>query len=377
MPTEALPKKTVPVKSVDSPLGANADIASRRILRLALGTALSMWFSQVAAWPMSFIAPVFTMFLLAVPLPAPSLKGGAKLVLALTLPLLLGALTLLPFLEYLRSVGVLLVALFLFYSFYFTTRGGSAALGTFMTVALTLVVTIGSVSIDMLFAIAQGLALGAIFGLVFVWIAHALLPDLTVGPATPANVPAPPRPELRDSRRKALRAMLITFPLTLLFLLSNASPSYTAVMIKVAAMGQQASVDSSREMGRSMLESTLWGGAGAVIAWQVLSIWPSLLIYTLLIALAGLLFGQRIFQGAGMHPRFSMWSYAFLTMIVVLAPAVLDSQSGSAAGAAFYSRLFLFVVIAVYGSVAVAVFDVFFPATSRQDGQDSVSEHSK
>ena len=64
-------------------------------------------------------------------------------------------------------------------------------------------------------------------------------------------------------------------------------------------------------------------------------------------------------------------------MIVVLAPAVLDSQSGSAAGAAFYSRLFLFVVIAVYGSVAVAVFDVFFPATSRQDGQDSVFEHSK
>ena len=191
-------------------------------------------------------------------------------------------------------------------------RPDSAALGTFMTVALTLVVTIGSVSIDMLFAIAQGLALGAIFGLVFVWIAHALLPDLTVGPATPANVPAPPRPELRDSRRKALRAMLITFPLTLLFLLSNASPSYTAVMIKVAAMGQQASIDSSREMGRSMLESTLWGGAGAVIAWQVLSIWPSLLIYTLLIALAGLLFGQRIFQGAGMHPRFSMWYFLCL-----------------------------------------------------------------
>ena len=130
-------------------------------------------------------------------------------------------------------------------------------------------------------------------------------------------------------------------------------------------------------MGRSMLESTLWGGVGAVIAWQVLSIWPSLLMYTLLIALAGLLFGPRIFQGPGMHPRFSMWSYAFLTMIVVLAPAVLDSQSGSAAGAAFYSRLFLFVVIAVYGSVAVAVFDVFLPATSRQDGREPVSGHSK
>lgn len=158
--------------------------------------------------------------------------------------------------------------------------------------------------------------------------------------------------------------MLITFPLTLLFLISNGSASYIPVMIKVASMGQQASVDSSREMGRSMLESTFWGGLGAVIAWQVLSIWPSLLLYTLLIALAALLFGPRIFQGPGMRPKFSMWSYAYLTMIVVLAPAVLDSQSGSAAGGAFYYRLLLFVVIAVYGSVAVAVFDAFWPSDS-------------
>ncbi|RLA36672.1 MAG: hypothetical protein DRQ64_09950 [Gammaproteobacteria bacterium] len=357
-----------------------ADIASRRILRLALGTALSLAFSQIAAWQLSFLAPVFTLVLLATPLPAPTLKSGIKIVLALLLPLLLGALTLLPFLEHLRSVGVLLVALALFYSFYFTSRGGAAVLGTFMTIGLTLVVTIGSVSIDMLSAVAQGLALGAIFGLVFVSIAHNLLPDLSMGaPAAGAadSTQALAKAEPKEALRKALRALLVTFPLTFLFLLSSASASYIAVMIKVAAMGQQASVDNSREMGRSMLESTLWGGLGAVIAWQVLSIWPSLLMYTLLIGLAGLLFGPRIFQGQGMHPKFSMWSYAYLTMIVVLAPAVLDSQSGSAAGAAFYSRLFLFVVIAVYGSIAVAVFDAFWPATSQQDDRDDMSQVSQ
>ncbi len=339
-----------------------ADIASRRILRLALGTALSLAFSQIAAWQLSFLAPVFSLVLLATPLPAPTLKSGIKLVLALLLPLVLGALTLLPFLEHLRPVGVLLVALALFYSFYFTSRGGAAVLGTFMTIGLTLVVTIGSVSIDMLSAVAQGLALGAIFGLIFVSIAHALLPDLPAGAGSVGgSAPTPAKPEPKEARRKALRALLVTFPMTLLFLLSSASVSYVAVMIKVAAMGQQASVDSSREMGRSLLESTLWGGLGAVIAWQILSIWPALLLYSLLIGLAGLLFGPRIFQGQGMHPKFSMWSYAYLTMIVVLAPALLDSQSGSAAGAAFYSRLLLFVVIAVYGSIAVAVFDAFYP----------------
>jgi hypothetical protein len=152
-----------------------------------------MGFSQIAAWPLSFITPVFTLLLLALPIPAPTLAGGGKFILALTLPLLIGALSLLPFLEQLRSVGILLVFLALFYSFYYTTRGGSPLMGTFMTLGLTLVVTIGSISIEMLFLIAQALLLGATFGPVFVWIAHAFLPDLHVGSATPSKAPEAPQ----------------------------------------------------------------------------------------------------------------------------------------------------------------------------------------
>ena len=43
---------------------AGMTIASVRILRLALGTALSLWFSQAVGWQMSFIAPVFTLLVL-------------------------------------------------------------------------------------------------------------------------------------------------------------------------------------------------------------------------------------------------------------------------------------------------------------------------
>ncbi len=136
-------------------------------------------------------------------------------------------------------------------------------------------------------------------------------------------------------------------------------------MIKVATMGQQANSEVSRSMGREQIESTLWGGLGAIIAWQLMSIWPSLLLFSLLIGLAGLLYGTRIFQGHAMHPRGGMWSYAFLTMIILIAPAVMDSQGGSTAGAAFYSRLMLFVVIAIYGTVSVTVFDAFWPGKSR------------
>jgi hypothetical protein len=317
--------------------------------------------SQLIAWPLSFVAAVLTMFILALPLPAPGLKQGVKFVVALLAPMLAG-MWLLPFLDNARWAGIGLVALALFYSFYYTARGGSPVLGAFMTVGLTLVVTIGSVNPDILYLLIRGLGVCAAFAILFVWIAHALLPELPPDPALAGQPkpPPPPRPEPAVAARNALRAMAIVFPLALLFLFMSASPSYTVVMIKVASMGQQASSDKSKEMGVSLLWSTLWGGLGAILGWQLMRVWPSLPIYVLLVALAGLVYGRWIFQGAALHPKFSMVSYAFLTMLVILGPAVLDTGTG--AGSAFWSRLLLFGLIAVYGTVAVAVFDAFWPA---------------
>jgi hypothetical protein len=174
--------------------------------------------------------------------------------------------------------------------------------------------------------------------------------------------PAPPKPDAATAGHRALRALAIVLPMAVVFLMSSGSASYTVVMIKVATMGQQAtSAEHTKAMGRSLMESTLWGGLGAVIAWNILSIWPSLLMYTLLVGLAGLIYGRWIFQGPAVHPKFQMVQYAYLTMIVILAPAVLDGSGGGSAGAAFWSRTMLFVLIAVYGTLAVWIFDTLWP----------------
>lgn len=335
------------------------DPAGRRILRLALGTAMSMLFCQAIGWDLSFMSVVFTLLILALPVPAPSLKGGVIFVVALVLPAVLG-LGLLPFLLHARWVGILMLLLALYYSFYYVARGGSAVLGTFMTVGLTLTVTIGSVSIDAMIPLLKALALGASSGMVFVWLSHALLPDFNK-PATPPKKPKPAPVDLSIARGRAMRSTWLTFPVAVLFLFMGGSASYTVVMIKVATMGQQANSEKSSELGRSLLLSTFWGGLGAALAWSLLRIWPSLVLYGLIIALAALIFGRRIFHGPGMQPDNSMWSYAFLTMIILIAPAVADSLVGSDLGSAFWTRLFLFVIIAIYGSVVVAVYDAFWP----------------
>jgi hypothetical protein len=330
-----------------NPPATQAPIADRRVLRLALGTSLAFCVSQALGWPLSFVTPLVAMVLLALPMPAPTLKMGIVLVAAIVVPILIGSLALLPF--------------------YLAARGAPAAVGTFLTIGITLNVAIGSVNIDALYAIVSGLAKGAVSGVLFVWIAHAMLPDL---PATfPARRPAPsPEPPANIARLRALRSLLVVLPVAIIFLFSSASTSYIVVMIKVASMGQQAESGISRSMGRSLLESTFWGGLGAIVGWQLLSLWPSLLFFTLLVAIAALIYGRRIFHGAGMHPDGNMWSYALLTMLVILAPAALDSAGGSAAGAAFWSRLLLIAIAAVYGSLAVVVFDAFFPAAARKPG---------
>lgn len=353
-----------------APVAGRHPLAARRILRLALGTALCLWASQVFAWPLSFVAPVLTLMLLGLPMPAPSLKMGIGIVVALLAPMLLGML-LLPVLQHARWAGVLLVALALYYSFLFTARGGSPALGNFMTIGLTLVVTVGSVNADVMVLLVESLAVSAVFGVAFVWIAHALLPDPPRDPATAATKPpAAPKPDVTEARRRALRAWLVVFPLALVFLFISGSPAYTVVMIKAASMGQEATTGATRQLGRSLLASTFWGGLGAVIAWNLMKAVPTLTMYVLLAGLAGLLFGRGIFQGAAVRPDFQKWSYAYVTMMVVLAPSLIAAPATGGADAAFWTRLGLFVLIAIWGGAAVAVFDAFRPPRDPAPGRD-------
>ena len=154
-------------------------------------------------------------------------------------------------------------------------------------------------------------------------------------------------------------SILGAISVALFLIFSSASTAYIAVMLKVASMGQQATNSATREAGSSLIMSTLIGGAGAIIGWEVLSISPTLLIYTLLIALAGLIMGPQIFKGTALNTQGATWSYGYLTMIVLLAPAVMDGLGGDSASMKFWDRIIMFLAATAYAVVAVYVVDAF------------------
>lgn len=340
-------------------------IASRRIARLAIGTALSLWFSQAIGWTLSFIAPVITMMVLAMPWRGLPLKFCAKIGLAVFVPIY-GSLLLLPILLNYPAAGLLIVGLVLFHAFYFSARGGAAVVATLITIAVTVTVAVGTVSIDGVLAVVKSISFGAVVGIAFAALAHAVFPDrVQAGPKKMEKTPV--EISLFRARHSAIRSIAVVLPVVIWFLLSAASAGNAGVMIKVATMGQQVSMADTRKAARSLILSTALGGFAAVIAWQVLSIWPSLEMYALLVGIAGLFFGARIFKGAGLNEDADTWSYAFLTMIVILAPAALDSQFGSAAGAKFLDRLWMFAGATLYGVAAVLLIDTFWPARERNE----------
>ncbi len=110
--------------------------------------------------------------------------------------------------------------------------------------------------------------------------------------------------------------------------------------------------------------------------WQLLSIWPSLVLYTLLIALGGLIMGKRIFSGLAMHAQAGIWSYAFLTMIVLIAPAVLDGPGGASASVGFYSRLGMMFAATLYSVLALRVYDAFRPLKEQNNQEAVISAES-
>ncbi len=350
-------------------------IRLRRVVRLAAGTTVALWLSQAVAWQLSFVAPVLTLVILALPVSRPPASLFVKIVAALVLSVY-ASFVLLPMLMHQRIAGLILVALALFHTFYLTARGKPAVIGTFFTIGITVTVALGSVSVDVLLAVAEGLAIGAIVGAGIAWLMHIVLPDppLERAPAGPPAKPpaaAPPTPEYPV--RRAVRSLVIVLPVTIWFLLSPASASNVGVMIKVAAMGQEASGVGAGNAAKSLIISTLAGGLAAIVGWELLTVWPSLTMYSLFAATASLWFAGRIFKGAGMAPDGGTWMYALLTMFVVLAPAVLDTQLGSAASTSFYDRLLMFIGASLYGVTAVYVFDAFWPLPQRDRAEEALA----
>jgi len=324
-------------------------VAARRALRFALACGLSTAVAYALAFPLPFLAPLFVTLLGVMPGPPMGLKALAGLVLVLVLSLAVGVL-LIPVLRYYPVSAVLIVGGGLYLSMYLTLIRAKRLLGTLLAVGFTLISVAGSVDNGLATLVIQALILGVATAVFCQWIVYPLFPEPRAASATPH-----PAPSSERSNWLALRAALIVMPA---YLLALTNPSqYLMTIMKSVSLSQQATLVDARHAGRELLGSTFVGGLLAVALWLLLSLHPSLWMYTLWMTAAGLYAGCKLFGVLATRAAPSFWSNAFVTMLILLGPAVEDSASGEGAAAAFAVRFATFVGVTVYAWLAIALLE--------------------
>lgn len=325
-------------------------VQARRVFRLGATVALALAAAYALAVPLPFIAPLFALMLTAPPKPPMGPKGLFGLVLVVALSLGIG-LILIPLLVKYPFVAILLVTLGLYLSFYLTVHQGKALLGSFLTMGFTLISAAGTVDFALATTLIQSLVIGITIAIVCQWMVYPWFPE---DPAVTGQAPAA-APGVENSNWIALRGTLIVLPVYLLVLINPLA--YLAIIMKAVSLGQQSSLVDARSAGRELLGSTFLGGFFAILFWAMLGTLTNLWMFFLLMLLFGVYFASKIYQLAKTRFPASFWLNVGMTMLIVLGPAVEDSDSGKDVYAAFMVRMGLFIAVTLYAWLAVYVLE--------------------
>jgi hypothetical protein len=336
MPTEAVRSAT--------------PLAARRVFRLSLTVALSLACGYALQLPLPYLAPIFGLMITAKPAGPMGLQGLVGLIVLVSVTMGAGLL-LVPVLINYPFTGLLIVASGLFISNDLSVNKGKAAVGAFLTVGLTLLTAAGVASFVVALSVAKALGIGIAVAVLCQWIVCQLFPE---DPVQMSQAPEK-SPDREKSGWIALRATLIVMPAYLLALINPAM--YLPIIMKSVSLGQQGMETGPGGAGRELLGSTLLGGFFAIVFWGALGLLPNLWMFFLWMLLFGLYYSGKIYGLLATRFPASFWINVVVTMLILLGPAVQDSDSGQDVYKAFAVRMSLYIGVTIYAWAAIMLLE--------------------
>ena len=333
------------------------DQRSIRIIRYAVGVSVSTALAFAIEWPLSFLTPVLTAVVLAMPLPALSLRGGLKNMLHTVSAFALGLVFTLFLLPY-PLIYVPMLGLALFQIYYLLNRGGSFWLVLMSLLAILILPMLGNTS--------EGLVTGFVFGFVWsgwltvvmIWLAHMLVPD------PPGGKPFPKRPGFQavysqPAAQAALKSTIVVLPLATVFIVADLS-GLLLVMVFAAIFSLSPDLGKGTEAGKNSLMSTVIGGMGAWVFYYLIVAVPQYHFYIALIFLTCLYFGNIIFSA---RPAAKYFGSAFVALFVLV-----NSSTGEDADFAslFMMRMLFIFLATLYVIAALKMLERYWPGRPQE-----------
>jgi len=353
MSTEAV-AKTAPINAWLRTLGQHQD--SVRILRFATGVTLAAALAYGINWPLSFLLPILTSFMLSLPLPMPSLRAGLQNMLHTLMAFGLGLVFSLFFLQY-PFVYIVMLGLVLFHLYYYLNRGGSLWLALLSIVAILLLSMLGNSHEGL----ATGVSLGFIgtgwLTMMMVWMAHLLVPDPRAAPL-PQSAGFQPGYS-RPAAQAALKSTIAILPLASLFMILDLT-SYMLVMIFAALFILKPELSAGREAGMNSLISTLLGGALAwLFFWLIVAV-PEYPFYVALMFLTTLYIGMNVFSDKSTAKYYNS---ALIALLILVNGSIGE---GAEFTEKFIMRIILITLAVLYIVAALKLLDSFWPVGQPQ-----------
>jgi len=322
---------------------------ARRAVRMALGVAACVAIAFGLQWAVPVMAPVLAVFLFATldrPLPWRAALGVALMVMLTTG----SGLLLVPFLRHAPLSGVLMTGLCLFLAFRHGLRGGNQLVSTFLVAGVTLISAAGAANGGLALTVIGALTRGLLLAIAVLAVCYWLVPEPLRAPAAPK-----PRASHAGADRVALRATLVVMPP---FLLAMSDPAaYLPIIMKAVSLGRQTCTTSARGAAWELVGSTLLGGLMAMLCWLALGLFVHLWMFFLWMALFGLWVARRLFRLSPTTQTPGFWLNSLVTMIILLGQSVEDSAAGKDVYQAFMIRMGLFIGVAAYACLMLALLE--------------------
>lgn len=323
-----------------------------RALRYAVGVTLATALAFGIAWPLSFLFPVLSAVLLALPLPKLTLRQGLRNMRDTLFAFGVGFIFsqfILPF----PIIYVPLLALALFHTYYHLNRGGSFWLVLMLLICLLLM--------PMLAGLNEGLAIGVISGLVgsswlticLLWLAHYIVPDAPGGPAMP-KAPGFQPVYSWPAAELALKSTVVVLPIAIVFIANNWT-SQILVMVFAAIFTLSPNLDKGKEAGMNSIKSTLIGGGVAFLVYWALVAVPEYHFLVLLMFLISLGFGAAINSGKAIAKYLPS---AMVAMIILVNSSLAEGADFSEN---FVQRILFISMASIYVVTALKVLNAFWP----------------
>lgn len=326
-------------------------VSAYRAFRLSLVVALSIVAAYAVAIPLPFIAPIFA-FLLSVK-PGPALKFKALIALLITLCVSLGiGIVLIPILLNYPAIAILLVGAGIYFSTYISVIKGQALLGMLLTMGFTLISAAGLVNDILAISVIHSLCFSAAIVIMLQWIIYPLFPTSLIENDIKAQLGNTPESSNTSiSNWIAIRTSIIVLPVYF-FTLTNPL-MYMALIMKSVTLGQQSSMLLTKDAAKELLGSTFLAGCFAILFWMLLDLVTTVWMYAACLFLFTLYFVSKLYQVLSTRYPASFWQNVFITLVILLGPAVEDSANGNDVYTAFAIRMALFMVITIYACSAV------------------------